>query len=69
MQHISLLIRHNFIVVKSGCYTRALISRALAMIIVLSHRKQWGRASLEIRGEKGRCYSDSLKIEMVGHGV
>jgi hypothetical protein len=39
---------------------------ALVAVIIPSRHKQWGRASFRIRGEKERCCSDSLKIEMVG---
>jgi hypothetical protein len=44
----------------------ALAPRALVMVTIPSHHKQWGRTSFEIRGERGRYYSDSLKIEMAG---
>jgi hypothetical protein len=44
----------------------ALTLRAMVMVIIPSHRKQWDRASFEIRGKKVRCYYDLLKIEMVG---
>jgi hypothetical protein len=44
----------------------ALAPRALTVVTIPSHHKQWGRASFEIRGERGCYYSDSLKIEMVG---
>jgi hypothetical protein len=44
----------------------ALAPRALAVVTVPSHHKQWGRASFKIRGERVRCCSNSLKIEMAG---
>jgi hypothetical protein len=44
----------------------ALAPRALAMVTVPSHHKQWGKASFKIRGERGHCYSNSLKTEMAG---
>jgi hypothetical protein len=39
------------------------------MVIVPGYHKQGSWASFEIRDEEGHCYSDSLKIEMVGKGV
>jgi hypothetical protein len=44
----------------------ALAPRALTVVTIPSHHKQWGRASFRIRGERGCYYSDSLKIEMAG---
>jgi hypothetical protein len=44
----------------------AITPGALAAVIIPSHRKQWGRVSFEIIGEKGHYYSDSLKTETVG---
>jgi hypothetical protein len=44
----------------------ALAPRVLAVVTIPSHHKQCGRVSFEIRGKRGRYYSDSLKIEMAG---
>jgi hypothetical protein len=44
----------------------ALARRVLATVVVPGHHEQGDRASLEIRGEEGRCCSNSVKIEMVG---
>jgi hypothetical protein len=52
--------------VQLNTMARALTPGALAVVMIPSHHKQWGRVSFEIRDENGRCYSDSLKIEMTG---
>jgi hypothetical protein len=44
----------------------ALTPWALVVVIIPSHRMPWGKVTFKIKGEKGRCYSDSLKIGMVG---
>jgi hypothetical protein len=43
----------------------ALAPRMLAVVTIPSHHTQWGKVSFEIKCERGRCYSNSLKIEIV----
>jgi hypothetical protein len=44
----------------------ALAPRALVVVTIPNHHEQEGRVSFEIKGKEGRCYFDSLKIEMAG---
>jgi hypothetical protein len=44
----------------------ALAPREFVVVTIPNHHNQWGRVSFEIRGERGRYCSNSLKIEMAG---
>jgi hypothetical protein len=44
----------------------AVTLRTLTVVTIPSHHKRWGRVSSKIRHERGRCYSDMLKIERAG---
>jgi hypothetical protein len=50
----------------STVVAEALAPRVLTVVTIPSHHKQWGKVSFEIRGERGRCYSNSLKVAIVG---